>query len=85
MKPADLVLSLIVLIDTKPKKNSCCFGRPTDKEDPRNQGSSKFCRQVVEEELERKSPGDNPRELGIPGSNASLLLFSILLSTFFSL
>ena len=45
----------------------------------------KFGRQVVEEEqLERKSPGDNPRELGNPGSNACLLLSSISFSTVFT-
>ena len=60
------------MIDGKSNKSSCCVGRSTDEEDPRNRGSSKFGRQVqvVEEELERKSPGDNPMELGIPGSNA---------------
>ena len=68
MKSADLVLSVIVLIDGKSNKSSC---RPTDEEDPRNQGSSKFGKQVVEDELlERKSSGnDNSRELGIPGSS----------------
>ena len=71
MKSADLVLSMIVLIDGKSKKSSCCVGSPTDQEDPINHGSSKFCKQAVEEELlEQKSSGDdNSRELGIPGSN----------------
>ena len=51
------------MIDGKSSKTFCCVGRPTDEEDPRNQGFSKFGRQVVEEEqLERKSSGgNNPR------------------------
>ena len=71
MKSADLVLSMIVLTDAKSNNRSCCVGRSTDEEDPRNQGSSKFGQQVVVEELlEGKSFGDdNSRELRIPGSN----------------
>ena len=75
MKSADLVLSMIVLIDGKSNKSSCCVVRPTDEEDPRNQGSSKFGIQVEEEELlERKSSGDgNSRESGIPQSRTKYL------------
>ena len=64
-----MVLSMIMLIDGKSIKSSCCVGRQADEEDPGNQGSLKFGRQVVEE-LESKSSGDdNPWELGISGSN----------------
>ena len=85
VKSADLVLSLIILVNGKATQSSCCVSRPTYEKDPRNQGSSKFGRQLVQEEqLERMSPGDNPRELGIPGSNACLLLSSISFSSFFS-
>ena len=68
-----LDLSLIVLINNKSNKSFCFVGRPTDEEDTRNLRSSKFGREVVQEkQLERKSPGNNPRELVIPGSNSCL-------------
>ena len=72
MHSANLVLLLILLTDGKSNKSSCCVGRLTG-EDTRNQGSSKFVKQI-ELEQERNSPGDNPKELGTSGSNACLSL-----------